>query len=211
VLIGNAADTEREFAATRNKLQKKQTYSSSFKKSETFKQAYHNMDLNSPVARRVTLDSEHTRDDQDDTSLDDLNDKEFLDLGLPELNTSAFFQHDSGSNSCDKDMENRIQPTSKTSIESARAFFRYLDANHNLTITCDDLSCERGSITHANVIRTTRIISHSHQLVSEYDEYCKMVDGTGVDPIVIGEFAKHWNMYFTERGIIRDGLLDEES
>jgi hypothetical protein len=210
VLIGNAADTEEEFAAAQNKLQKKQTYSSSFKKSETFKQAYHNMDLNSPVARRVTLESEHTRDDQDDTSLDELNGKDFLDLRLPELNTSALLQNESGSNSCDQDMENRIQPTSKTSIESARAFFRYLDENHNLTITCDDLSYERGSITHANVIRTTRIISHSHQLVSEYDEYCKTVDGTGVDPIVIGEFAKHWNMYFTERGIIRDGLLDED-
>ncbi|KAL7508288.1 hypothetical protein ACHAXN_005356 [Cyclotella atomus] len=201
------SDTEEKFASARNKLQKRRTYSSSFRKSETFKQAYHNMDLNSPVTRRVTLENEQMHDDQDETSSNELNGKDSLDLRLPELSTSTLLKHDSYS--CDEDLENRIQPTSKSSIESARAFFRYLDANHNLTISCDNVS-ESGSVTHANVVRTTRRISHSDKLLNEYDEYCKTVDGTGIDPIAIDEFAKHWNMYFTGRGIIRDGLLDED-
>ena len=60
------------------------------------------------------------------------------------------------------------------------------------------------------VIRTTRRIRHCNQLRDEYDEYSKMVDATGIDPISLEEFARHWNTYFTEKGIIRDGLLDED-
>jgi hypothetical protein len=55
---------------------------------------------------------------------------------------SAPCEQSGASRNIDLDMESfgdgsnahRVQPHSKSSLASARAFFRYLDSNHNLTI-----------------------------------------------------------------------------
>ena len=99
---------------------------------------------------------------------------------------------------------NRPRPHSKSSLESARAFFRYLDSNHNLTIL--DQGDERR--VKMDVIRTSRMIDHSEELRAEYSEYCKTC--AGIEPISLDDFANNWNLYFTGKGIVRDGLLDEE-
>jgi hypothetical protein len=100
---------------------------------------------------------------------------------------------------------NRPQPTSKSDLSSARAFFRFLD-NQNLTI----LNRREATTPKSknDVIRTLREIEHCEQVREEYALYCK--SNTGVVPISLSEFASHWNLYFTEKGVVRDGLLDED-
>lgn len=98
------------------------------------------------------------------------------------------------------------QPTSKTSLQSARAFFRHLDANHNLTILHHPKS---DKTPKACVVRTTRnMMEECEQLRVHYLEYCKMLQNT-VRPISLKEFAQNFNLYFkTKDGIVGDGLLD---
>jgi hypothetical protein len=52
----------------------------------------------------------------------------------------------------------RVQPTSKSSLANARAFFRHLDSNHNLTIANETI----GSSTQHDVQK------RSTQLEKEY-------------------------------------------
>lgn len=94
------------------------------------------------------------------------------------------------------------QPTENSSLEAARAFFRFLDTNHRLVV--DPKRSPRAS---SKVVRTTRRIRHSDQLLVEYCDYCNILAQTGVVPISITEFASNWNN-FVAKGI-RDGLFDE--
>eukprot|EP00956_Cyclotella_meneghiniana_P031735 scaffold84328_cov72-Cyclotella_meneghiniana.AAC.2 len=184
--------------------QKRRVYSSQYRKSGLFKAARHNMDFDSPASRRVTLDNEDLVGDQATRKNVDRSD---IDTAFDIESSMSVDREASDSDPYDDEFENRIQPTSKTSIMSAAAFFRYLDSNHHLNITNKDDGY--GSNTNAGVIRTTREIRHSDQLRYEYDVYHSTVIASGLAPISINEFASHWNLYFTERGIIRDGLLDE--
>ena len=164
------------------------------------------MDFDSPASRRVTLDNEDLVGDQATRNVKNV-DRSDLDTAFDIESSMSVDREASDSDPYDDEFENRIQPTSKTSIMSAAAFFRYLDSNHHLNITNKDDGY--GSNTNAGVIRTTREIRHSDQLRYEYDVYHSTVIASGLVPISINEFASHWNLYFTERGIIRDGLLDE--
>ena len=102
------------------------------------------------------------------------------------------------------------QPTSKSSLASARAFFQHLDSNHHLTILNNNKNSSQSNKT--NVIRTKRRLVHCNRnpkLQAEYWKYCETLEYVGVDPISIREFAKNWNLHFTEKRVICDGLLDE--
>mmetsp|Transcript_25636 Transcript_25636/g.49240 ORF Transcript_25636/g.49240 Transcript_25636/m.49240 type:complete len:851 (-) Transcript_25636:131-2683(-) len=104
------------------------------------------------------------------------------------------------------------QVSSKTSLNSARAYFQHLDSNHNLTLLDDDDANNFCNVKN-DVIRTSRKLKnfkHNPQFRYDYRKYCETLSGAGVPPISMKEFAENWNRYFTERGIIRDGLLDEE-
>ena len=186
--------------------QKRRVYSSQYRKSGLFKAARHNMDFDSPTSRRVTLDNEDLVGDQATRNVKNV-DRSDLDTAFDIESSMSVDREASDSDPYDDEFENRIQPTSKTSIMSAAAFFRYLDSNHHLNITNKDDGY--GSNTNAGVIRTTREIRHSDQLRYEYGVYHSTVIASGLAPISVNEFASHWNLYFTERGIIRDGLLDE--
>jgi hypothetical protein len=204
-----SSDAEKNDPSTINiQLQKRRAYSSNFRKSSLFTAARHNMDLDSPVARRVTFEREsETQDNEAEESSSSSDIGSDLDL-LSELEPDSSIQEGKGEG-CDEEFENRTQPTSKTTIKSARAFFRYLDSNHHLAIM-DHNDESYGSKAKTDVIRTTRRIVYSGQLQDEYDDYRKTVDASGIDPISINEFARHWNLYLTDRGVIRDGLLDED-
>ena len=203
-------DSSSEFVGDVSKLgrsQKRRAYFSSFRKSSAFKAARHYMDLDSPGARRVTLEKEDSS--KDDVASTNSSDEGIADLALTfKLEPEATEYCDpSDPELCESQVVNAIQPNSKSSIESARAFFRYLDSNHRLVIAKKkDDSCT----TRSNVIRTTRKILHSCGLRNEYDEYYQTVTAEGIDPISVDQFASHWNLYFTQTGIIRDGLLDED-
>lgn len=105
-----------------------------------------------------------------------------------------------------------LQVSSKTSLNLARAYFQHLDANHNLTLLNDDDAADICNVKN-DVIRTSRTLKNfkrNAQFRDEYRNYCETLSGSGVQPISMKEFAENWNRYFTERGVIRDGLLDEE-
>ncbi len=176
---------------------KRRAYSSRFRKTSLTKAIEQMSVLTSPKE-----DDDHTQEESrgDDVNLVNENDEENgsgaesnadLDLEMEEIAFDENARH--------------IQPTESSSLEAARAFFRYLDSNHRLVVDQYDASPRVSS----EVIRTTRHIVHSHQLRTEYSEYCDMLAQTGVAPITITEFASNWNRYFVGKGI-RDGLLDED-
>ena len=202
-------DDSSEFVECDSKLersQKKRVYSSSFRKSDAFKAARHHMDFDSPAAHRVTMEKEDVNIDEPSTRLCK-EDNGILDLAFELEPGTTEYRDSSQSESSEAKIVSTIQPTSKSSIQSARAFFQYLDSNHHLTIAKKE---DESRTTSSNVIRTTRKIMHSHELKKEYDEYFHTVSTTGIDPISIDHFARHWNLYFTQTGIIRDSLLDED-
>jgi hypothetical protein len=210
-----------EIANTQTRPQKKRVYASTFRKSGIFKAARHNMDLDSPsssVVRRVTMESEVENGEANrffDASNDQEDDSEFnyifdLEFNHSDCNQGKLFGTQESTPISESKIENRTQPTSKSTIKSARAFFSYLDSNHRLNIIRNEEETAEHKRTARTVIRTTRRIRHCNQLRDEYNEYSKMGNATGIDPISLEEFARHWNTYFTERGIIRDGLLDED-
>jgi hypothetical protein len=185
--------------------------------SGIFKAARHIMDVESPIslhdsnARRVTMENEAL----EESSTFDAPENQLENSVFDFASEKCSDQYNETSEDANKEMketanqsENRVQPTSKSTLESARAYFRCLDSNHHLTIIIGQDPPARDA--KLDVIRTTRKIKHCDQLQDEYDEYCKMTKGTEIDPISIDEFARHWNVYFTERGVIRDGLLDED-
>ncbi|EED91095.1 predicted protein [Thalassiosira pseudonana CCMP1335] len=189
------------------KKSKKRVYSSLFKRTGLSKAMLHGMDVDSsPMStsvRRVTMSTEGGEDVNSDASsvdlvfdLDDIHGNDTV----PQVGNGKRTEQDS------TPVESTTQPTSNTSLESARAFFKYLDSTHHLTI----VNRNDEANTKTDVIRTTRRIEHCDQLRIAYLEYCKTVDDTGVSPITIEEFGMHWNRYFVERGVIRDGLLDED-
>lgn len=189
--------------------QKKRVYSSQYRMSRLFKAARHNMDFDSPTSRRVTLENEDLVVDQAKRNVKNADSSD-LDTSIIDIDSSESVHREaSDSDPYDDEIENRIQPTSNSSIVSAAAFFRYLDSNHHLNITNKDDGYGSNSNTKAGVIRTTREIRHSDQLRYEYDVYHSTVIALGLAPISVNEFARHWNLYFTGREIIRDGLLDE--
>jgi hypothetical protein len=216
------AETENTCGANkRAKLQKsslkKRVYASTFKMSGIFKAARHNMDVESPISlhdsntRRVTMENEAL----EESSTFDAPENQLENSVFDFASEKCSDQYNETSEDANKEMketanqsENRVQPTSKSTLESARAYFRCLDSNHHLTIIIGQDPPARDA--KLDVIRTFRKIKHCDQLQDEYDEYCKMTEGTEIDPISIDEFARHWNLYFTERGVIRDGLLDED-
>jgi hypothetical protein len=196
--VCNASGKDDQVTTVQIRLHKRRAYSSSFRKSGLFKAARHDMDLDSTNLRRVT--------DQAGDCSSSANAKDCVDDSIAfELESDASSSKSQDESESDDEVENAIQPTSKSTIESARAFFRYMDSHHRLTVTTSNEIYAKTS-----VIRTTRRITHSNRLREEYDAYCQIVvDASGINPISIDDFAMHWNMYFTEKGIIRDGLLDE--
>ena len=198
---------EEQPAAEQILSQKRRVYTSQYRKSGVFKAARHNMDFDSPTSRRVTLDIKDVVGGQAKRNMNN-EDSSDLDTAFDIESSESAHREASDSDPYEDASENRIQPTSKSSISSAAAFFRYLDSNHNLNITNEDSG--HGRNTKAGVTRTTREIMYSDQLRYEYGVYHSTVSASGLAPISVDEFARHWNLYYTARGIIRDGLLDED-
>jgi len=205
----------------RNKrTQKKRVYTSLFKKTGLSQAARDKMEIDSPFSiRSPNAPSGMERGCHVTTSMENSNCIDFAKKASNSGEAEAIIDSDQQNDTLlnvDLEMEaiindsnaHRAQPTSKTSLESARAFFRYLDSNHNLTIL--DQS-EPTLKTKTSVIRTKRKIEECGQLRAQYLEYCRTVQDTGVRPISLNEFAQNWNLYFMEeKGVFRDGLLDED-
>jgi len=187
------------------KSHKRRSYSSRFRKTSLTKAIEQMSVLTSPKEADDHSDIDSSQEQEncssrDGVNLDSENDEE--DGTRAKSNVDFDFEMDEGSND---ENAHHIQPTESSSLEAARAFFRYLDSNHRLVVDQTDASPRVSS----EVIRTTRQIVHSDQLRTEYSEYCDMLAQTGVAPITISEFANNWNRYFVGKGI-RDGLFDED-
>jgi hypothetical protein len=93
------------------------------------------------------------------------------------------------------------QPSSKTSVDSARAFFQRLDSTQTLTL---DASQSPGKPT----VRTRYMVStDSQELQDEYEEYVQASSGTGVVPLSLQEYANNRSAYFRTKDMY-DGFLD---
>eukprot|EP00984_Skeletonema_dohrnii_P024823 scaffold13966_cov110-Skeletonema_dohrnii-CCMP3373.AAC.8 len=189
------------------KSHKRRSYSSCFRKTSLTKAIEQMSVLTSPKEADDHSDIESSQEQdncssRDDVNLDSENDEE-EDGTRTRSNVDFDFEMDEEVSNDEN--ARHIQPTESSSLEAARAFFRYLDSNHRLVVDQTDASPRVSS----EVIRTTRQIVHSDQLRTEYSEYCDMLAQTGVAPITISEFANNWNRYFVGKGI-RDGLFDED-
>ena len=180
---------------------KRRYYSSRFRKTSLTK-AIEQMSVDTtPKEADDHLDIESTQEESNGDNIDLVNENGQENGSSAESNADL-----------DMEMEEmafdenarHIQPTDSSSLEAARAFFRYLDSTHRLVVDQSDASPRVSS----EVIRTARQIVHSEQLLTEYSEYCN--HQTDVAPITITEFANNWNRYFVGKGRIRDGLLDED-
>jgi hypothetical protein len=93
------------------------------------------------------------------------------------------------------------QPSSKTSVDAARAFFERLDSTQTLTL---DASQSPGKPT----VRTRYMVStDSQELQDEYDDYVEASRGTGVVPLSLQEYAENRSAYFRTKDMY-DGFLD---
>ena len=113
------------------------------------------------------------------------------------------------------------QPSGKSSILAARAFFEHLDKTCTLSLENKDelLSPElrrhrRGAdgTVAAACIRTSRRtvdIDSDSKLAEEYEQYCKSSPISDITPLPLPEYVKHRNEFFTSSTTICDGLLDE--
>ncbi|KAL9186898.1 hypothetical protein ACHAXT_010618 [Thalassiosira profunda] len=185
---------------------KQRAYTSMVNRKGLSQAARDSMDIGSPVQppspppRVETSDKEP--DEADEEKDANQNGKAEMEMDGAELDLDL--EMEDIANDCNAQQP---QPTSKSSLESARAFFRYLDTNHNLTILKNGDATPSAKLDN---IRTNRRIGHNEQLRGEYSHYCQTVAGTGVNPISLSEFARNWNLCFTQNGVVRDGLLDEE-
>jgi len=157
-----------------NKKTKKRVYTTRFNKSTGLSQDYrdvcHDIDSPSPVRDTSETLPESTQNIACASKsvkptgvkrISRVQKKKSMDIDS-ELDAIA-----NDSNAC------RVQPTSKSSLANARAFFRHLDSNHNLTIANETID---SSTQHGVQKRST-------QLEKEYVDYCDSVQDTGVDPI----------------------------
>lgn len=183
------------------KSHKRRQYSSRFRKTS----------LTKAIEKMSVLTSPKEADDHSDV-VESLQEQEDCSRDVVILDNEKDEANNVKSNNLDLEMEDlfnddnarHLQPTESSSLEAARAFFRYLDG-YRLVVDQTNASPRVSS----EVIRTTRSIVHSDQLRTEYSEYCDMLTQTGVAPITITEFASNWNRYFVGKGI-RDGLFDED-
>ncbi len=202
-------EEEEELSAENKRTHKRRTYSSRFKRTSLTK-AIEQMSVTSP---------KNTDDHSDISSAHDVEEGEEDDGEIGARNANVVNDDDVDSNAIiDFDVESEeiahdndnnathIQPTESSSLEAARAFFRYLDSNHHLVFDQNVASPRISS----EIIRTKRSrIEHTEKLRAEYSDYCNYLAETGVAPISITEFASNWNK-FVGKGSIRDGLLDED-
>lgn len=113
------------------------------------------------------------------------------------------------------------QPSGKSSILAARAFFEHLDKTSTLSLENKDelLSPElrrhrRGAdgTVAAACIRTSRRtadIDSDSKLAGEYEQYQQSSLSSDITPLPLGEYVKHRNEFFTSSTTICDGLLDD--
>lgn len=207
------------------RTQKKRVYTSFFKKTGLSRAVRDRMEIDSPsaVARTPTATSAVDRECYAKALLDEnCNSCDAAKKASDEVMEDTPIDLDCRPNGelLDVDLELEAithdsntrcsQPTSKSSPASARAFFRYLDCNHRLTVLDQGARPDdRGA--RVGVIRTQRRMEECEWVRDRYAEYRETLRGTGVLPISLSEFARNWGLYFaTEKGICRDGLLDEE-
>jgi hypothetical protein len=177
------------------KSHKRRAYSSRFRKTSLTKAIEQMSVLTSP------------KDDDDHADIESTQEESHGDyVNLVNANDEETERRAESNVNLDLESARHIQPTESSSLEAARAFYRYLDSNHRLVVVGQYDSSPRVS---SEVVRSTRRIVHSHQLRTDYADYCDVLAETGVAPITITEFASNWNRYFVCKGI-RDGLLDED-
>ena len=114
-----------------------------------------------------------------------------------------------------------IQPSGKSSILAARAFFEHLDKTSTLSLENKDelLSPElrrhrRGAdgTDAGRCIRTSRRtvdIDSDSKLAREYEQYHQSSLSSDITPLPLVEYVKHRNEFFTSSTTICDGLLDD--
>ena len=186
-------DTKRE-TNNGNKKTKKRVYTTRFKKTGLSQDYRDCHDIDSPSPIRASSSNVSTSDTLSESTLnvpcasnsvkatDDkktsrVQKKKSMDIDS-ELDAIA-----NDSNAC------RVQPTSKSSLANARAFFRHLDSNHNLTIANETIG---SSTQHCVQKRSTK-------LEKEYVDYCDSVQDTGVDPIGFNDFAQNWREIYRKK------------
>ena len=196
-------EEEEELTVENKRSQKRRTYSSRLKRTSLTK-AIEQMSVTSPknTGDHSDISSAHAEEEEED-------DNEIGARNANVINDDNVDDFDVESEEVAYDNDNiaaHTQPTESSSLEAARAFFRYLDSNHHLVV---DQNASSPRIS-SEIIRTKRSrIEHTEQLRAEYCDYCNYLAETGVAPISITEFASNWNK-FVGKGSIRDGLLDED-
>ena len=187
---------------------KRRTYSSRFKRTSLTK-AIEQMSVTSPKNTDDHSDISLVHAEEEEEEDDEVEARNANVVNDDNVDSNVMIDFDADSEEVAYDNDNNathIQPTESSSLEAARAFFRYLDSNHRLVVDQNAASPRISS----EIIRTKRSrIEHSEQLRAEYFDYCNYLAETGVDPISITEFASNWNK-FVGKGSIRDGLLDED-
>ena len=99
------------------------------------------------------------------------------------------------------------QPSHKTPLTVARAFFEDLDKNEVLTVSSNN------DTTTSNIkrdpIRTKRSVNLADpKLQKQYSMYCNAARDNGVPPIDLKEFVKSRGNFFQTLGMF-DGILEE--
>lgn len=146
-------------------------------------------------------------------------------IGDDDFPTSTNAKRDELDFSCDTsnvDGGTRLtQPSGKSSILAARAFFEHLDKTSTLSLENKDelLSPElrrhrRGAdgTVAAACIRTSRRtvdIDSDSKLAEEYEKYHQSSLSSDITPLPLVEYVKHRNDFFTSSTKICDGLLDD--
>ena len=100
------------------------------------------------------------------------------------------------------------QPSHKTPLTVARAFFEDLDKNEVLTLSSNNDATTNHSMKR-DPIRTKRSVNLADpKLQKQYSLYCTAARDNGVPPIDLKEFVKSRGNFFQTLGMF-DGILEE--
>jgi len=102
------------------------------------------------------------------------------------------------------------QPSSRTSLSIAKAYFDYLDKTH-LPTSDEDASAFSMQRSGTGCISSRTRFTIDYQcphLKLEYKKYCEAAAECGVDPLGIQEFASQRGKHFNKEGFF-DGFFDE--
>lgn len=102
------------------------------------------------------------------------------------------------------------QPSSRTSLSIAKAYFDYLDKTH-LPTSDEDASAISMQMSGTRCISSRTRFTIDYQcphLKLEYKKYCDAATGCGVEPLEIQEFASQRGKHFNKEGFF-DGFFDE--